>query len=322
MGGLFPVLTSVGLVSGIAIISWPILKMRGWVGSVLSGATAGLVLVLGPLLIPPERVMTRALISLGSADLFFKLIDYARENRRGGGGRWGDYLRFLAPLPVFLVVFRNRGRRLPAPVPTRPEIVRVLVGTAVASACVAEVIAGGGVAVSASFALNHMFRLAVFVVTIEAASEAMGGLERLAGFDIRPIIRSCFLARTPLEFWSRYNTRVHSWLESNLFRPMGGRRAPIRAVLATFFVSAVFHELMFDLALSRVDGSQFAFFMIQAPAVLASPRLERFARRSGVAGDALARSLTVVWMSVSSTLFFRGASRIFPFLDANPSWFR
>ncbi len=313
-----PFYLSIALAYGIALAAWPILKGKGWIGAVGSAIAAGSVM-LCPALIPPEKVMGRALTALVCIDPFFKMIDYARHCRTVGGGRAGEYYRFLIPFPALLIVFGERDRGLPARVAVGPEMARVIVGAVGSAMCFLAVISGT-VGVRWSFALDHAVKLVVFVVLIESASQMLHGMERLAGFGTRPIIRFCFLSRTPAEFWWRYNTRVHLWLEKNVFRPVGGRRAPVRGVMATFFVSAIFHELAFGLATSRLDGYQFTFFMIQAPAVLISRSLERFARRTGAAGDASVRILTAFWMYATSILFFHGVDRIFPFVYASDPW--
>src|SRR4029079_19502710 len=112
-----------------------------------------------------------------------------------------------------------------------------------------------------------------------------------------PIMRHFYVSLTPAEFWSRYNTRIHDWLESNVYRPAGGKS---RGVIAVFFVSAVLHEFAFDVATSHPDGYQFTFFILQAPAVLCSPYLKRLADRYGIAGRTLVRSLTILWFYFTS----------------------
>ena len=116
-------------------------------------------------------------------------------------------------------------------------------------------------AVRASFWLDHTIKFIVFVVAIEALGKASHALELLAGYRTEPLIDNAFKSKTVGEFWLRYNTRVHGWLEHHVFKPPGGVRAPIRAVFATFFASAIFHEFMFGIATSKWDGYQFAFFM-------------------------------------------------------------
>ena len=318
MGHIPPFYLSIALAYGITLAAWPILKAKGWIGAVGS-AIAAVAVMLCPALIPPEKVVGRALAAFVCADPFFKMIDYARYCRTAGAGRAGEYFRFLIPFPVLLVVFGERDRGLPARAAVGPEVARVIVGTILSATCLLAVMSGT-VGIRWSFALDHAIKLVVFVVFIESASQVAYGIERLAGYGNRPLISSCFLARTPAEFWWRYNTRVHRWLEMNVFRPVGGRRAPVRGVLVTFFASAILHELAFGLATSRLDGYQFTFFMIQAPAALISTNLERFARRTGRVGDAAVRVLTVFWMYATSMLFFQGADRIFPFIYASDPW--
>ena len=74
----------------------------------------------------------------------------------------------------------------------------------------------------------------MFTLTIEAISPIAYGIERLAGFDTKPLIRRAYLSRTVADFWCRINTRVHLWFDLNLFRPSGGRRNPVRGVVLTF----------------------------------------------------------------------------------------
>jgi MBOAT, membrane-bound O-acyltransferase family len=147
----------------------------------------------------------------------------------------------------------------------------------------------------------------------------MCGLERLAGFDTTPIVRNAYLSRTISEFWLRFNYRVHDWLYCNVFQATGGRRAPVRGMLLVFLVSGLFHELAFALATSRLSGYQFAFFTIQGPAALASGRLLRLARRGGIVGKIMAHGATILFVAVTSVLFFDGVSKIFPFVYTSQS---
>jgi hypothetical protein len=161
--------------------------------------------------------------------------------------------------------------------------------------------------------------LLTFVLAVESLSRALCGLERLAGFDTTPIIRNVYLSRTVSEFWRRYNYRIHDSFYRNVFLATGGRRAPVRSMLLVFLVSGLFHELAFALATSRVTGYQFAFFTIQGPAALASGRLARLARRGGIAGKIATHGATILFIAVTSVLFFDGVSKIFPFFYASQS---
>jgi hypothetical protein len=226
----------------------------------------------------------------------------------------------LIPFPVLSAVYPDHKRRLLRPESPWPQALRLLGGIIGCAIAVRAVRALSSVALlRSSFALNHAVMLLTFVLAIESLSRALYGLERLAGFDTTPIIRNAYLSRTVSEFWRRYNYRIHDWLYRNVFQATGGRRAPVRSMLLVFLVSGLFHEVMFALATSRLTGYQFAFFTIQGPAALASGRLERLARRGGIAGKLVAHGATILFVAVTSILFFDGVSKIFPFIYASQS---
>ena len=306
-----------------AVMAFPLLRIRGRFGRFLAICVA-LITPLCAFLISADRVIERAFAELVAVDLSFKMIDFARQhgNRPAKSIPFRDYLRFLAPFPALLVVFGERDKRTAARPPLARELVIIsLLGCVIAGALVTVQVADGKAAVQASFLLDQAIKLALFVVTIEAFSRMSWGIERLAGYGTTPIIDRCYLATTPGDFWRRYNRRVGRWLYLNVFRPSGGRRAPVRGVFLTFFVSAVFHEVCFAIATSRFTGCQFAFFFLQAPAVAVSIRFQAVVDRAGPVFRAMSRAVTVAWFYVTSVLFFEGVDRIFPFVYASrPSW--
>ena len=240
-----------------------------------------------PLLIPSANVGLRAASAVVSVDIAFKIVDYFRRwDRLDRSTVLRDYYGLLIPFPVFAVVYPDHRRRLLRPETPWPQVLRLVVGiVGVVGAVLTLRVLSSSDLIRSSFALNHAVMLLTFVVAIESLSRALCGLERLAGFDTTPIIRNAYLSRTVSEFWRRYNYRVHDWLYRNVFQTTGGRHAPVRSVVLVFLVSGVFHELMFGIATSRFTGYQLAFFTLQAPAALASGRLERFARRGGIDGQ-------------------------------------
>lgn len=300
---------------------WPLLQARRIPPGLQ--VAAGVTVFFAPLLISPHHPTLRGFASLMAADLMFKLIDYARHQRSGVPlpRGFGAYAVFLIPFPALLVCFRKRTRR-PGGIVLRPAALRsVISGAVVFASGLALVFAVNRLpAVRASFLLDHVLKVAIFVPAIAALSKMLRGLEQLAGYETTPLIQGAFRSTTPGEFWSRYNTRVHAWFYEHVFLPSGGHRAPVRGLLLTFLASAVLHEAAFALATSRLDGYQFNFFMLQAPAVLASRPLHRFAVTHGVGGTLLARTLTVTWLGATSIFFFHGVSRVFPFLYASKPW--
>jgi hypothetical protein len=274
-----------------------------------------------PLLIAPGQVSLRAASMFASGDITFKMVDYFRHWHRVDRSRvLREYYRFLIPFPVLSAVYPDHKRRLPHRESPWPHVLRLFGGTAGAIAAVLAIRALSTIPlVRSNFALNHVVMLLTFVPAIESLSRALWGLERLAGFDTSPIIRNAYLSRSVTEFWRRYNYRVHDWFYRNVFQATGGRRTPIHSMLLVFLISGLFHELTFALATSRLTGYQFAFFTIQGPAALASGHLERLARRGGIAGKIAAHGATILFLGLSSVLFFHGVSKVFPFIYASHS---
>jgi hypothetical protein len=306
---------------GCAVVA-PLLRyrLRGRVGGFVGWCFVPIILVC-PLLIPSANVGLRAASAFASGDITFKMVEYFRHwdhVKRSMVLR--DYYRFLIPFPVFSAVYPDHKRRLLHPESPLPQVLRLFGGIAGFIIALQTIRALSGIALlRSSFALNHAVMLLAFVLGIESLSRALCGLEHLAGFDTTPIIRNAYLSRTVSEFWRRYNSRIHDWLYRNVFRVTGGRHAPVRSLLLVFLVSGLFHEVMFALATSRLTGYQFAFFTIQGPAALASGRLERLARRGGIAGKITAHGATIFFLAVTSVLFFDGVSKIFSFVYASKS---
>lgn len=274
-----------------------------------------------PLLIPADLVGLRAAAVLVSVELVFKTVDFLRHRNRGRDAPVArEYCRLLVPFPVLAVAYPDHKRRLVRPDRPWPHVLRILGGSACVAAGVVLVRSVSGTAVvQSSPALDHAVRVLIFIPVIESLSRVLYGFERLAGFATTPIIQNAYLSRTVSEFWRRYNYRLHDWLYRNVFQATGGRRTPVRSVLLVFVFSGVFHEAAFALATSRLTGYQFAFFAIQGPAALASRRLERLARRGGIAGRVTAHGVTILFLFVTSVLFFHGVSQVFPSVLVNGS---
>ncbi len=117
-----------------------------------------------------------------------------------------------------------------------------------------------------------------------------------------------FASRTPADFWKRYNRPTQQFFHEDVFKPLGGRRAPIRGTLATFAVSAAVHEYIFDVAVGRFQGYQTAFFLVQGVAVAATLRV----RPRGPAAVAWVAA-TFAFNLATSALFFASVGEVVPF---------
>jgi D-alanyl-lipoteichoic acid acyltransferase DltB (MBOAT superfamily) len=97
---------------------------------------------------------------------------------------------------------------------------------------------------------------------------------RLLGVQARDVLERPVLAVTPADFWRRYNRVIGQFLHEDVFLRVGGFRAPLRATMITFVISALAHEYLFGIAIGRVEGWQTAFFLVQGLAVAATVRLK------------------------------------------------
>jgi hypothetical protein len=310
------VLTCVIAAYTIAITIYPAFRHRNAL-CVITVALACVAISLCLFFIPRERVVLRAVFAVLMVDLIFRLIDFARQSwrREIKTSGWVAYCHSLIPFPLLLVVFGQKDRRLRRDERSVADLFRLLLGSAgVATGFVLLFAANEITALQTSFVLDHITKLFIFSLTIESLAQGLCGLERLTGFDARPIVDRALFSPTPADFWHRFNTRVHSWLYRNVFVPCGGRRAPVRGVWATFLVSALFHEVGFGIATSRITGYQLIFFLLQAPAVLVSPLLDRVSRAWGVWGAMLAHAGTILWVGSTSIFFFGDVGRVFTFV--------
>jgi alginate O-acetyltransferase complex protein AlgI len=71
------------------------------------------------------------------------------------------------------------------------------------------------------------------------------GMSRLFGLELMPNFSTPFLARTPSEFWSRWNITLSRWFGDYVYIPLGGSRGRIwttvRNLLFTMALSGIWH---------------------------------------------------------------------------------
>ena len=312
-------LIAIGTAYLYAVVVWPLLRRRGPVN--LLGKSLAVVPMSFAFLVSPVEIGARAAVMYGCTELTFKMIDYSRYCRLNDGGPLREYLRFLIPFPTLQVTFRRPRGDPVMSMNVRHEAFKLLSGTAGFLVAFATLqLSAHSSLVQTSFAVDHAITFVLFIIAIESLSRALSGLERLVGMNPSPLINQAYRSQTVAEFWCRYNTRVHTWLTDNVFRPAGGVGTPVRSVFAVFFVSAILHEVAFAIATSRLDGYQFAFFMIQAPAVFGTLWVQRATRKWGLLGRTICHLVTIGWLAVSSLLFFRGVDRVFPFFYVSNPW--
>ncbi len=121
------------------------------------------------------------------------------------------------------------------------------------------------------------------------------------------------LARTPADFWRRYNRVFQQYFHENVFKRAGGRRSPVAVTILIFLLSGLMHEYVFGIAIGRVQGFQTAFFLTQGIAVAATLRVKPRGRPAVLAWT----GATLAFNLVTSLLFFLSFHAIVR-LYANP----
>jgi hypothetical protein len=269
--------------------------------------------LLSPLLVPAGAPFVRWLASLNAVALFGKLLDLHLGAGRGSRPTWRTFVVFLPNLASMVL------RKLDAePRPSRREnlirLARGLLG-----------LAAGGVLLAGSFrvswdgrpfALEHAAKVVAFYLALVPGSAAAVALWRLAGGQARDWMDDPFFARTPADFWKRYNRPAQQFFYEDVFKPAGGLRFPIRATLVTFVVSALIHEYVFGIVIGRVQGYQTAFFLLQGVATAATVgvRVKGWRVVPWTAG-------TFAFNLASSVLFFASLNAVAPFYSRGlPAW--
>jgi hypothetical protein len=288
---------------GVAL-TWP---ARRWPqrarGVLLTVITLGLLAL--PWLQPHRPFGPLILISSACLILVLKVRDF-----HVGAAWWreqplGAWLRYL-PMPFVLVLRRHVDE------PRRPvgQNVRLLVRG------VLELGLGFGLLafaretalVSVSWWLDHFVRvLAAYALAFDGGMVTVCALLRLANVHVMEFSRHPIIARTPADFWRRYNRPGGRFLHEDVFKPLGGMRAPLRGTLLAFLVNGVLHEYMAWILVGRIQGYQLAFFALHAAAVMLTFRL-RLKGGAAVVGGVL----TFVFLVGTCALFFATLENIAP----------
>jgi hypothetical protein len=317
VGGLVPVgLARLGIAgacgAGAAVAFYPALfagrRMRVACLVALSAA-----ILCTPLIVPAEKRLLRCVAAVWSVTLVVKLFDlHVGANR----GERPSFSSFLAYLPnAFALVHRKLAE---APRLTPGQSVLRLVVFSLISLALWVVFAGTFVVDwrRAGFAAEHSTKVVIFFLALVPMAAALAAGWRLAGGCAIEFMDNPFAARTPADFWRRYNRPVHQFFDENVFLPLGGRRRPWRALIAVFFISALVHEYVFSMGVGRVQGYQTAFFMLQGLAVATTIRI----KPRGMTAVAWVAA-TFAFNVASGVLFFGSVNGLVPFYqNLLPLW--
>jgi MBOAT, membrane-bound O-acyltransferase family len=288
----------------LALAMFPVLARRGPVG--LSATVLScFVMLAAPWLIPADAPLLRFLAALSAAIVVIKVVDLVHDVRRGCAPSPREYVAFLFHPFTYVRRDLTRERKVPA----RDSARTLLAGTLASALCLWLFDSLFSVDWSAwPMLVEHASKAATFLLAICFGLTAGAALWRLCGGEARDFMDQPWAARTPADFWRRYNRNIQQFFEKHIFRSVGGRRAPHVAMLLVFGFSALMHEYIFSAAIGRVQGYQAVFFAVQglAAALTAGVKARGWWALPSIAA-------TLAFNLVSSVFFFASLHGVVPF---------
>jgi hypothetical protein len=261
------------------------------------------VVALSPCLVPLCAKPVRFVASLTAITMLVKLYDVYMECPLAQHTSLQSYLAYL-PNGFWLVL-----RKEPSRVPWTRDLRRL---TCVTAAFLSTLLLSAGLWQqdwsAVPFAIEHALKVSSVILTVVLLGNALAVAYRLLGGRALDPMINPIAARTPADFWRRWNRPAQHFLSEYIFMPAGGLRRPVRATLVTFGVSGLIHEYVLGIAAGRVQGWQILFFAVQGCAVVATAH----ARPTGRT-QSLWIAATVVFNLATSVLFFQSVDAVLPF---------
>ncbi len=158
------------------------------------------------------------------------------------------------------------------------------------------------------FWIDHTVKVfAVYLFALDGAWVLLSGALGLMGMHVMSYSIHPIVARTPADFWRRYNREAGRFLFEDVYKPLRDRAPLRRAIFVTFLVNGLYHEYLAALLIGSVTGYQVAFFSLNGLAVAAT---HRHHPRGGWRFMAVAA--TILFLLTSSVFFFANVDRVAP----------
>lgn len=296
----------------VAVVAYPLLVRRS-AFLLIETLGACLLIVVSPWLIPAEFSMLRFLASISAAMLTLKVIDVSLDLKQQRKVTWQDYIGFLFnPFTLVRRSLSNEGR------PFAQENLRGLLRASIG--CTVTLFILWGLFrldwSNVPFLVEHAGKVTALMLAIACGLSSAAAIWRLFGGTARDFMDKPFIAKTPAEFWRRYNRNVQQFFWLNVFSDKCARRRPIRTMIFVFGLSALLHEWIFLAAVGALQGYQTTFFALQGLAAASTARIK-------VRGKFVVPCVvgTLAFNLLTSVLFFASVHSVTPFYSQGlPVW--
>ncbi len=272
-------------------------------GRTTSWLVSSLVVAFAPWLVPETALPHRFVAALVSVAVVVKLYDLFRQPMLAQRLTLTSYVSFLVNWGWLVL------RKPPPGVPVDRDSKQLVLSIPLL------ILLGGLCKVVFStdfsdvpFAVEHCLKVTTLVSVVTLLANASARAWRLlGGRALEPMLNPA-VARTPADFWRRWNRPAQQFFQEYAFQASGGFHHPIRGILVSFAASGIVHEYVFGITTGRVQGWQFLYFALNGLATVATVRI----RPHGwmvlpfVAG-------TFAFNLVLSVIFFRSVNSVFPF---------
>ena len=267
-----------------------------------------------PFMVPPTlRPVSRFLVALFALMLAFKMWDLQMSAGRCELPQPPQFFAYVANL--YLLVWRKRDvERQPTQWRNLRNLLLAILNFLGAIAAIALLHRFDWSGVPFLFA-HALIAICLLWLVVGELNMTVAIIRLFGAYSVEANDKP-YLARTPAEFWRRYNRVIGQFLHENVFKLGNGRRHPLRSTMLAFFVSGLFHEYLFWLAIGRSPGLQMTFFLLQGAAVAATLRV-----RPKGPSSIWWWLLTWTFMLLSSVPFFASFHHMFPiYQNPLPLW--
>jgi hypothetical protein len=160
-------------------------------------------------------------------------------------------------------------------------------------------------AVHEKWSATAIFFLGSSLLVHFGAFDLLAGMWRNVGVACEALFRAPWLAQSLSEFWSRrWNLAFSEMTAIAVYRPLSGTVGRGGALMASFLVSGVLHEMAISLPVRAGFGLPTAYFALHGLRVLVERHLARLNRPIG---GWVGRVWTLAWLVVPLPILFHRA---------------